>query len=139
MVDMRINLSLSIQYGVFAALATLVNLLLQRAAFIFYQGGWSIYLAMALGTLGGLAVKYFLDKKYIFGYRTCSLQDDFRTFCLYTLMGFATTLVFWGTELAFHFWWPWEGAKYLGALLGLSLGYTAKYYLDRSFVFGRRF
>jgi hypothetical protein len=38
------------------------------------------------------------------------------------------------------FWAIWEtsAAKYTGAVLGLSVGYAAKYLLDRQFVFRER-
>lgn len=93
---------------------------------------------MAVGTLAGLLVKYVLDKLYIFHYTAGSLFEDGRTFILYSCMGLFTTLVFWGTELAFDMLFEARSSRYLGAAVGLGLGYWLKYHLDKRFVFGRK-
>ena len=49
-----------------------------------------------------------------------------------------TTLGFWGFEVAFWTIWGTDFAKYTGAVLGLAVGYVAKFALDRSFVFKER-
>jgi putative flippase GtrA len=85
-----------------------------------------------LGTLSGLLLKYFLDKKYIFFYETSSKKDDGKKFFLYSLMGVFTTLIFWAFELGFEFLWQ---KKYLGAVIGLLIGYIVKYQLDKRYVF----
>lgn len=51
------------------------------------------------------------------------------------MMGLATTAIFWGAELAFRAIWRTEMMRDLGAVLGLALGYFAKYRLDKRFVF----
>lgn len=125
-----------ISYALFAFLATVVNLGLQWLSFLLYNGLSAIYVAMFWGTVGGLLVKYVLDKIYIFDYKAGSIKDDLRTFLLYSCMGLFTTLIFWGTELlfdtAFHRCYY---AKYFGAITGLTIGYISKYFLDRKFVF----
>ena len=50
-------------------------------------------------------------------------------------MGVFTTLIFWGTEIAFDAMGDEPWLRYLGAVIGLSIGYVTKYYLDRRFVF----
>ena len=54
---------------------------------------------------------------------------------LYALFSVVTTLIFWTMEVAFWTIWQTSVAKYTGAALGLSIGYTAKYALDRRYVF----
>ena len=49
-----------------------------------------------------------------------------------------TTAIFWGTELAFVALGDAPWLRYVGAVLGLAVGYTAKYRLDRRFVFRER-
>lgn len=67
---------------------------------------------------------------------TKSKLKDFQTFLLYSSMGIVTTLIFWGFELGFYFLFlEWELAKYIGGLIGLFIGYTIKYFLDKRFVF----
>jgi len=116
-------------------IATFVNLLFQYLSFIFYVGYGSLYLAMSIGTLAGLIVKYVLDKKYIFFYVVNNMKDDTKKFTVYSLLGILTTFIFWGTEIAFDTLSQNPYAKYMGAVIGLSIGYTIKYFLDKKFVF----
>lgn len=126
---------LLLRYIVFAVLATAVNLASQSISFYFYSGLAAIYVAMSIGTLNGLIVKYFLDKHFIFNFQTKTKIEDANKFFLYSLMGVVTTLIFWITEVLFDYYFEHPQAKYLGAILGLSLGYFIKYQLDKRFVF----
>lgn len=126
---------LAFKYTLFALVATAVNIGAQELSCTMYGGMFSLYLAMAFGTLAGLGVKYVLDKKYIFFHTSKGLADDSRMFVLYTLMGVVTTLVFWITEIGFDYFFQTRPMRYAGALLGLSLGYWIKYRLDKRFVF----
>lgn len=128
---------LTFKYAVFAGIATLVNILSQDISIRLYTGMLAMYVSIAVGTLTGLITKYVLDKKYIFAYRPSSLADDGATFILYTAMGLATTLIFWGTELGFEFIFRTKWLRYLGAAIGLTIGYAVKYRLDKHFVFTR--
>lgn len=123
------------RYSLFAMIATLINLASQALSFYFYTDIGAIYLAMTLGTLTGLVCKYYLDKHFIFAYRTQNINDDFFTFILYSLMGVITTLIFWATELGFDYFFNEPLAKYIGAVIGLTIGYLIKYQLDKKFVF----
>ena len=58
--------TLVFRYVVFAILATLVNLIIQRCVLWFGDGSAMLALALAAGTATGLLVKYFLDKHWIF-------------------------------------------------------------------------
>ncbi|MDR3415450.1 MAG: GtrA family protein [Nevskia sp.] len=128
-------LRLAAWYAAFAALATAVNIGSQAAAKACYGGPYAVPLSMAAGTGCGLLVKYWLDKRYIFRVRTRNLAHDGRLFVLYTVMGLATTALFWGVEYAFQWIWHADLMRYLGGTIGLAAGYFAKYKLDRRFVF----
>ena len=130
-------ISLVTKYSIFALIATGVNLLSQFGVFQIYNGKFSIYIAIAFGTGTGLITKYILDKKYIFYYQTENLQHDIQKFIVYSIMGVLTTIVFWGTEFAFHFLLSQQWAKYLGGMLGLFIGYIIKYNLDKKYVFSQ--
>jgi hypothetical protein len=54
---------------------------------------------------------------------------------LYGLFSIVTTLVFWSFETGFWAIWHTDLAKYSGAVLGLALGYAAKFLLDKHFTF----
>jgi len=126
---------LAIKYTIFATISTLFNLLFQYLSFLLYTGFGSLYVAMFLGTLAGLITKYILDKKFIFYHIPKDKKDDVKKFALYSLMGVFTTIIFWGTEIAFHALSQNPNAKYLGAVIGLGIGYVIKYSLDKKFVF----
>lgn len=125
----------AIKYMIFAAISTLFNLLFQYFSFKIYSGFGSLYVAMFMGTLTGLVVKYILDKKFIFYHVVENKKDDAKKFALYSLMGIFTTIIFWGSEIAFHALSQDPNAKYLGAVIGLSIGYVIKYFLDKKYVF----
>ena len=122
-------------YISFALISTIINLGFQYISFLVYQGFLALYVAMFLGTLAGLIVKYILDKKYIFFHTSKSKKDDGKKFILYSLMGVFTTFIFWGFEIGFDHFFASENAKYIGAVIGLSIGYVTKYFLDKKFVF----
>jgi len=126
---------LALKYAVFALVSTLVNLLFQYFSFQLYEGWGALYAAMAAGTLAGLVVKYVLDKKWIFYHTPKDRKDDARKFMLYTFMGAFTTVIFWGTEIAFNTLFTAPSAKYIGGAIGLTAGYVVKYFLDRKYVF----
>lgn len=126
---------LAVKYTLFAVLATLANISTQDVTDRIYDGPYGIYFSMLCGTLVGLVVKYVLDKKYIFFYRTKGFLDDGRKFFLYSTMGVVTTCVFWGMELGFDFAFAAKHMRYLGAVIGLGIGYWIKYRLDKRFVF----
>ncbi|MET1256093.1 GtrA family protein [Aliikangiella maris] len=128
-------LMLPIKYIFFAIIAILINLLFQYLSFKLYMGFGSLYIAMFVGTLTGLIAKYILDKKYIFYHHPSGKADEVKKFILYSIMGIITTGIFWGTEVAFDLIFSYPNAKYLGAIIGLSIGYIIKYFLDRKYVF----
>ncbi len=125
----------AIRYIIFAVISTLVNLLFQYISFSLYSGFLSLYIAMFFGTLSGLILKYILDKKYIFYHKPKNRKDDGKKFLLYSLMGVFTTFIFWVFEIGFDYIFKSENAKYMGAIIGLSIGYVVKYFLDKKFVF----
>jgi putative flippase GtrA len=129
--------ALVVLYAGFAVLATLANLAAQRLVLAAAGGvtGGSYTAALAAGTLVGLVVKYTLDKRWIFQDATTGMAARGRQFALYTLMGVATTALFWVTQTGFWLAWGTELARETGAVLGLSVGYVTKYMLDRRYVF----
>ncbi|MEX0964542.1 MAG: GtrA family protein [Pseudohongiellaceae bacterium] len=131
-------MSIIFRYSLFAAIATLLNLCAQELMSRMYAGDYSLYLAMAFGTLVGLVTKYLLDKKYIFQFKTESHLEDVGRFTRYGLTGIATTAIFWGFELGFEWFIGGKIARYLGASIGLSIGYAVKYQLDKRYVFSKQ-
>lgn len=128
-------LQIIIKYIIFAGISMVVNLGSQFLVNSSFTSRYSVYFALVVGTGLGLVVKYILDKRYIFFFVADSSIKDFKTFLLYTTMGLVTTGIFWSMELLFHFLGDTESAKYWGGFLGLLIGYSIKYVLDRKLVF----
>jgi putative flippase GtrA len=127
---------LPLTYAFLALVATAVNIGAQDVAIRLYSGPGAVTLSMLFGTAIGLVVKYILDKRYIFLFRARDAAHDTKTFALYTLMGVLTTAIFWGVELTFDHLFGTPGMRYVGAVIGLTIGYVTKYYLDKKYVFG---
>ncbi len=123
------------KYALFAVVSTLLNLLFQFSTLWIYDGQGALVLAMCSGTGAGLICKYVLDKKFIFYHKPESTTQDAKKFLFYTLTGGFTTFIFWGTEIWFHWMFTHSSAKYVGAVVGLSIGYIIKYFLDKKYVF----
>lgn len=126
---------LAIYYAIFALIATAANISAQDLFISAYSGAFDIPASVIVGTGAGLVVKYNLDKRYIFRFRASSVAHDTKTFALYTVMGLATTLIFWGFEFGFHHIFETKEMRYLGGVIGLALGYITKYHLDKRYVF----
>jgi len=129
------HVKLAITYALLALIATAINIAAQDIVVRIYDGRFSIALSIIVGTGAGLVIKYVLDKRYIFRFHTRNLAHDSRTFALYTLMGLATTVIFWGFEFGFDYLFGTKEMRYLGGMIGLAFGYVTKYYLDKRFVF----
>jgi len=123
---------IAIKYSIFAIISSIFNLLFQYFSFLTYNG---IYTAIFFGTLAGLVTKYILDKKFIFQHVSKDKRDNAKKFALYSFLGVFTTVIFWVTEIAFFIIFENPNAKYLGAIIGLSVGYVIKYFLDKKYVF----
>ena len=123
------------RYSLFALAATVINLWVQRL--VLRLGTTDSYFISALfaGTLAGLLIKYLLDKHWIFYDRRAGLWAQGTQFSRYSIMGLATTAIFWGTETLFWVLWHTESMREAGAVIGLGFGYFVKFKLDRKFVF----
>jgi len=125
------------RYILFAILSTLVNLFSQFLTFAILDYEYETYIAIANGTIAGLLVKYLLDKYYIFNLNVKEYSSS-NTFVPYVLTSILTTIIFWVTELWFINYIQIPYTEYIGAIVGLSMGYTLKYFLDRDFVFNEK-
>ena len=129
------QLRISLLYGLFAAIAIVANLTAQASIIHFCSSSHAILLSMIAGTGVGLIVKYILDKRHIFTFKTDNLVQDSKLFFLYSLMGILTTALFWVVEYGFQWIFTAELMRYIGGAIGLTIGYLIKYRLDKKFVF----
>jgi putative flippase GtrA len=127
--------SLVFRYILFAVIATFANLGVQRLILVGIINSFSFIIAICAGTVVGLGVKYFLDKRWIFYDHSEGFKSHGLKFSLYSLNGVFTTAVFWLSEFSFWYIWQTHFMREVGAIIGLSIGYITKYQLDRRFVF----
>ena len=130
-------MSIGFKYILFAILATTVNIFFQYLSFLLIEHKYELYIAMLNGTILGMILKYYLDKNFIFYY----VKKEFNIkniFLLYIFTSIFTTILFWAIELWFSYYVNINYSEYLGALVGLTLGYSLKYLLDKQLVFNNQ-
>ena len=126
---------IAIFYTLFAVVSTAINIGSQMVSIWIYKGPFSVEISILVGTVMGLPLRYFLEKRYIFNFTSKNLVHDGKLFIFYSAMGVITTLIFWGTEYAFHLIYDTDVMRYLGGAVGLSIGFYVKYQLDKRYVF----
>ena len=128
---------MAIRYVLFAVLATIANIAAQEMA-IQLSPIAPLTVSIVAGTIVGFALKYGLDKVYVFSDAYDGHAGEARKILLYGAFSVLTTMIFWAFELAAWKIWGTSTAKYAGAVLGLAIGYAAKYALDKRYVFRGR-
>jgi hypothetical protein len=128
-------MNLVLKYVSFAVLATGLNIGAQEAVMRAYGGPYRLIASVVVGTGAGLVAKYLLDKLFIFNFRTRSTLHDAQVFLQYAAVGLFTTLIFWVFEFGFNAAFEDKNMRYVGAVIGLGLGYYIKYRIDKRFVF----
>ena len=126
---------IAVLYTLFAVLSTAINIGSQMLSIWIYKGLLSVEISILVGTVMGLPLRYFLQKRYIFNFTSKNLVHDGKLFIFYSTMGVITTLIFWSTEYALHLIYDTDFMRYLGGVLGLSIGFYVKYQLDKKYVF----
>ncbi len=132
---MKIVTKIAVLYTLFAVLSTAINIGSQMLSIWIYEGPFSVEISILVGTAMGLPLRYFLEKRYIFNFTSKNVVHDGKLFVFYSAMGVITTLIFWGTEYAFHLIYDTDFMRYLGGAIGLLVGFYVKYQLDKKYVF----
>jgi len=127
--------SIAMMYTLFAAFSTIINIVSQMLSNWVYTGPFAIELSILVGTVAGLPLRYFLEKRFIFTFNSKNIAHDSKLFLLYGAVSVITTLIFWGIEFAFHLIFSTEVMRYFGGVIGLSIGFYLKYQLDKRYVF----
>ena len=123
------------RYTACAIASTLLNLATQWIMFRLYRGIGEFAIGLVAGTAVGLISKYLLDKFLIFNDPSLRLAENLHKFAYYCITGAFTTAIFWSSETAFALIGKREAMRFVGAVIGLSVGYFTKYHLDRRYVF----
>ncbi|MDA9634164.1 GtrA family protein [Pseudomonadota bacterium] len=127
--------NIAVYYSLFAVLSTIINIGSQIVSVWAYKGPFFVEISILVGTAAGLPLRYFLEKRYIFNFTSKNLVHDGKLFIFYSAMGLITTLIFWGTEYAFHIIYNTDLMRYVGGVIGLVIGFYVKYQLDKKYVF----
>ena len=131
--------SVAVLYSLFAALSTIINISSQIVSIWLYKGTFAVEISILAGTAAGLPLRYFLEKRYIFNFKSKNLSQDGETFVLYGAISVMTTLIFWVTEYSFHLVCGSDLMRYAGGIVGLAVGFYVKYQLDKKYVFTHSF
>ncbi len=71
---------ITITYAGLALIATLTNLLAQMLSRFLYIGKHNVFISLICGSVAGLLLKYWLDKRYIFRVQTQNVLKDVTSF-----------------------------------------------------------
>jgi len=107
----------------------------QLNAIRFYDLELGFILQLILGTVSGFIFKFIVDKFVIFKSNYKGMTHTTKQLFVYTLFALITTAIFWGTEILFKIIFEFQNNELLGGLIGLSIGYTTKFFLDKKWVF----
>lgn len=127
--------SIAVFYMLFATLSTTINIVAQMVITWSYVGPYAVEVSILVGTLVGLPLRYILEKRHIFAFKSKNIEHDRELFVLYSFMGVFTTAIFWGVEYAFYLLFATDMMRYIGGAIGLAIGFYVKYQLDKKFVF----
>ena len=130
-------MSIGLKYILFAILAMTVNIFFQYLSFLLIDHKYELYIAILNGTILGMILKYYLDKNYIFYYVKKKFNNK-NIFLLYIFTSIFTTIIFLAIELWFSYYVNINYSEYIGALVGLTLGYSLKNLLDKQLVFNNQ-
>lgn len=132
---MKTATRIALVYTLVSVFAIVANIGTQALSMRVYSGAYAVALSVLVGTGVGFPIKYVLEKKYVFDFKSKNLSHDTRLFIIYGFMGIFTTAVFWGIEFAFHHLFGTDAMRYLGGAIGLTIGSFIKYHLDKRYVF----
>ncbi len=131
----KTSVGIAVLYTLFAAFSTVINIGTQMLSTWVYKGPYFVEVSILIGTAAGLPLRYLLEKRFIFAFRSNNIAHDGQLFLLYGFMGVFTTAIFWGVEYAFHLIFATATMRYVGGVIGLGVGFYVKYQLDKKYVF----
>jgi putative flippase GtrA len=125
-------------YVLIAIVSTVLNLAAQSLVVRYFDIRYVIELSILIGTVVGMPPRYVLEKKYVFFFVSNDIKHDSKLFFFYSFYGVFTTLIFWSVEYMFHIYFAADFMRYVGGLVGLSIGFYLKYQIDKKYVFNSK-
>lgn len=92
-------------------------------------------LQMFNGIIAGFLTKFILDKFIVFKEKHKNIIHTFMQFFIYGALALITTFIFLVFEVGFKILFDFYYSEIIGGFLGLVIGYTVKFFLDKMFVF----
>ncbi len=92
-------------------------------------------LQMFTGIIAGFLVKFILDKFVVFKEKHKNFAHTLTQFFIYGALALITTFIFLAFEIAFKIIFDFNNSEIIGGFIGLVIGYTLKFFLDKIFVF----
>jgi len=132
----------------FAFCSILINLTIQQISKIllkntqldfihFFNLDIAFIIQLISGTVAGFIFKFIVDKFIVFREKHESIQKTSKQILVYLFFAVITTIIFWGFEISFNHFFVFCNRDLIGGFIGLIIGYTIKYLLDRKWVFER--
>jgi len=90
---------------------------------------------MFTGIIAGFLVKFILDKFVVFKEKHKNFVHTLTQFFIYGALALITTFIFLAFEIAFKIIFDFNNSEIIGGFIGLVIGYTLKFFLDKIFVF----
>jgi putative flippase GtrA len=131
----RSKLQVLSNYVVIGVLSAAINLSAQVLIIWAYKGAYAVEFSILIGTVMGMPPRYFLEKRYVFSFTSENIFHDGKLFFQYSFYSTFTTLVFWSVEYSFHVIFNDDLMRYVGGVVGLTIGFYLKYQIDKRFVF----
>ncbi|CAH7425878.1 GtrA-like protein [Vibrio chagasii] len=127
----------SVAIYTYATIFSLMVNLTTQLVFISFLGEsvWTVYLSMLFGTVVGMFAKFILDSYFVFHEEVKCDARGVRRLFTYSFMAIVPTLIFWGFELLFEYFFSSVSMRFFGATIGFILGAILKYNLDKRYVF----
>lgn len=122
------------KYSFISFISILFNVIAQFIFTKLFYYNYNFLIEMFLGSISGVTVKIILDRTYIFYYMNEKSIGNILRFVVYSFFEIISILLFIILEVIFNFFIPIPFSRYLGVIIGLSIGYSIKYHFDKRYI-----
>ena len=123
-----------IRYLILCFFAIFLNIVSQQIFLLFFAGPYSIEISILIGTIMTFFLRFYLEKNFVFLKDKFSFKTESMLY-MYFVSSIFTTLIFWIFEYSFHLFFDTDFLRYIGATIGLLVGFYIKYKIDKGLTF----
>ncbi|HNZ27471.1 MAG TPA: GtrA family protein [Spirochaetota bacterium] len=130
-----------VSMGVNISVQIIAELVMSTFDIVFFQQKiygnitYGFGLKILCATIVAFLFKFLIDKHFIFQNKKDGITKNIRQLFVYGFFAIFTTLIFWGTVFIFKLFLEKIIWEIIGSIIGLSVGYTLKFFLDKKYVF----